>query len=103
MHTRYYYKSVLETCHFLPAAGNYLTLFWLFVSFVWNWHLSQKKPRRCSALMLPFQWRRPMSEREREREREERERGGEREEERVGQKTQKRERFRDGKGEEGGG
>ena len=79
MHTRYYYKSVLETCHFLPAAGNYLTLFWLFVSFVWNWHLSQKKPRRCSALMLPFQWRRPMSERERERERErgKREREGE--------------------------
>lgn len=42
-------------------------------------------------------------ERARERERGERERGGEREEERVGQKTQKRERFRDGKGEEGGG
>ena len=93
MHARYYYKSVLETCHFFPVVGNYLTLFWLFVSFVWNWHLSQKKPRRCSALLLPFQWRLPTREREGERRRE-------REEERVGQKTQKRERFRDGKGED---
>lgn len=43
-------------------------------------------------------------ERERGREsKKERERGGECEEGREGHKTQKRERFRDGKGEEGGG
>lgn len=89
------------TNQFLKHASVFLVLgtisvfFRLFVSFVRNWHLSQKKPRRRSALLLPFHWRLPTSERERERERE-------REGERVGQKTQKGERFRDGKGEEGG-
>ena len=68
MHTCNYYKSVLKTCHFLTIIGNYLTLFWLFVSFVWNWHLSQKKA------LLPLRPPAPLSletahEREREKKR----------------------------------
>lgn len=80
---------------FPSVVGIYHTLFsffLFFVPFVWNWHLSQKKPRCCSALLLPFHWRLPTRSRESERERE-------REEERVGQKkTKKRDRFGDGKG-----
>lgn len=64
----YYYTSVLETCNLFPIAENdlfFLFLFFLgggglFVSFVRNWHLSQKKPRRCSTLLLSFHWRLPM-------------------------------------------
>lgn len=72
---------------FFLSLGTYHTLFWIFVSFVSNWHLSQKKPHRCSALLLPFHWRLPERERDRERETE-REKARGHEKERVGQKAQ---------------
>lgn len=71
------------------------------MSFVWNWHLSQKKkgggegPSRCSALPLPFQrrgWPRGAAERERKKGAKERDR--ERERRGWGRTPEERERFR---------